>query len=828
MSQLYQQFFFLFSAVPKHIKPWQLTSLRGVIFFSLLLSLGQSPAYGQRLAAGDSFTVTVRSDGSLWAWGWNIKGEVGDGTTTMRTTPLQVGTATNWRSVASCDYHTLAIRTDGTLWGWGDNGAGQLGLGHNTDQLVPVQVGTAQWRSVAVGPAHTVGVRADGTLWAWGQNGSGQLGDGTTTSQTSPIQIGTDTTWRSATAQEQQTLALRRNGTLWGWGDNFFGQLGLGVLANPKQLMPVQVGTATWQSVSTCYHHTAAVRTDGTLWTWGQNNSGQLGDGTTYSSDVPHQIGTATTWRSATAGQTWMLGIQTDGSLWGWGYGPLGDLAIPTASYGALVPTRSGTATTWQAVVTGGGHTVAVQTDGSLWAWGSGGSGQIGSSLLIPDPQFAPIPLPSPATWQSIAVGTHYMVGLRPDGTLWSWGDSFGGQLGNAPVGGYQFRPVQVGTDTWQQVAAGDAHTVAVRADGTLWAWGNNLAGQLGLGSSAGYNQFAPGQVGTDTNWRSVAAGLSHTVAVRTDGSLWAWGLNADGQLGDGTTTTRLRPVRIGTGTTWQSVAAGATHTLAVRQDGTLWAWGNDQYGQTGNGTNSLAPVQVGTDTNWQQVAAGKQHTLALRTNGTLWTWGNGQYGRLGLGTTTTQYLPAQVGTATWQSIAAGDTHSLAVRTDGTLWGWGYNSLGVLGDPGTVATFVLQPVQVGTTTTWQRVSTNTGHSAFVRTDNSAWVCGSNRLGQLGTPSDSYSPLLILTEGLALAVRPSSIATLQLLPNPAHDQVQLPGAGSSTALRLFDLQGRLLRTGTGRRLLLQELPAGVYLLQAKEAGQGIRTARLQVE
>ena len=794
------------------------------LFLGLLLGL--SPlAYGQRIAAGASFTATVRPDGTLWTWGENFYGQLGTGTTTLQPTPQQTGTATNWQSVASCDYHSLAIRTDGTLWGWGQNGTGQLGLGNTTDQLVPVQVGTATWRSVAAGPRHTVGVRRDGTLWAWGQNGSGQLGDGTTVGQTSPIQIGTDTTWRSVTAQELQTLALRRNGTLWAWGDNFFGQLGLGILANTKQLTPVQVGTATWQSVSTCYHQTAAVRRDGTLWTWGQNSSGQLGDGTTYSSDVPHQIGTATTWRTATVGQTWMLGIQTDGSLWGWGSngGLLGD----NTTTQHLVPTRSGTGTTWQAVVSGSGHTVAVQTDGSLWAWGAGGNGQIGSSLLILYSQFAPIPLPSPATWQSIAVGANYMVGLRPDGTLWSWGDSFGGQLGNAPPGGYQFRPVQVGTDTWQQVAAGGNHTVAVRTDGSLWAWGSNQYGQLGVGASV-TNQFTPLQVGTDTNWQSVSAGLSHTVAVRTDGTLWAWGLNADGQLGDGTTTARIRPVRIGSGTTWQSVAAGSNYSLAVRQDGTLWAWGNDQYGQTGNGNNSLAPVQVGTATDWQQVAAGKQHTLALRTSGTLWAWGYNQYGHLGLGTTTTQYLPTQVGTATWQSIAAGDMHSLAVRTDGTLWGWGYNSLGVLGDPGTAATFVLQPVQVGTATTWRRVSTSTGHSAFIRADNSAWVCGSNRLGQLGTPSDSYSPLLILTEGLALATRPAALAPLLLLPNPAHDQVQLPGAASTTTLRLLDLQGRLLRTGTGRQLSLQGLPIGLYLLQASENGQSIRTARLQVE
>lgn len=800
---------------------------------SQLLGLGCHPAYAQRVAAGLNLTVTVRPNGTLWAWGRNILGEVGDGTTVPQPLPVQLGTATNWRSVTSSDYHSLALRQDGTLWAWGDNGNGQLGTGSSASQPVPVQVGTATtWRSVATGQSHTVAVRTDGTLWAWGRNEKGEVGDGTTTPRLAPVQIGTDTTWRTVTAHNLQTLALRRDGTLWAWGENFYGQLGLGVLAQATpQLTPTQLGTATWQSVTTCYHQSAAVRTDGTLWTWGQNYDGQLGDGTTYNASVPHQIGLATTWRTVVAGPDRMLAVRTDGSLWGWGQNSSGQLGDST-TLARLVPTRIGSAATWREVAAGSGHTAGVQADNSLWAWGYGGSGGVGSPLLVPGTHTStPTQLSTPSTWQSLALGADYTIGLRPDGTLWAWGRDLSGQLGNqalATLQYTQYTPAPVGSaTTWQQVAAGNAHTVAVRRNGTLWAWGNNTYGQLGLGTAIVNNQFSPVQVDTSTAWRSVVAGFGHTVAVRRDGTLWAWGLNGNGQLGDGTTITRKKPVQIGTATTWQRVAVGPNCTLAIRTDGTLWSWGENQYGQTGNGTNALFPVQVGSATTWWQVAAGKRHTLALHQDGTLWAWGDNSDGQLGLGTILNSYGPVQVGTDHWQSIAAGEAHSLAIRTDGTAWGWGLNSQGRLGD--NVVTRRLTPTRIGTATTWQAVATALYHTALLRTDNTVWLCGASAAGQLGFPFLGLMPLLVLSENALLTVRPPAAAQrLYPLPNPAHDQVQLPELGATTLLQLFDLQGRLLQTTTGNSLLLRGLPSGLYLLQATEAGQTTRSVRLQVE
>ena len=367
-----------------------------------------------------------------------------------------------------------------------------------------------------------------------------------------------------------------------------------------------------------------------------------------------------------------------------------------------------------------------------------------------------------------VACGNYHTLSVRADGTLWAWGRNDDGQLGigsntNSPV------PQQVGTATnWASVAGGYFHSAAVRQDGTLWTWGRNDYGALGDGTTT--NSTVPVQVGTATNWVSVSAGLYYTMAVRADGTLWGFGYNGFGQLGQGTATNSLVPVQVGTASNWVSVSGTNSHTLAVRADGTLWAWGRNFYGQLGNGTDfttgydysfSTVPMQVGTATTWVSASASEgAHSLAVRSDGTLWSWGYNNFGQLGDGTTTNRNLPQQVGTATtWASVSGGYYHTLALQGDGTRWGFGYNGSGVLGRGANVYASSNVPVQTDVAT-WVSVSAGQSHSVGEQSCRAVWAWGDNSFGQVGDNSGSgshYAPVLIFNPVSLLSFTPGGAA-----------------------------------------------------------------------
>ena len=211
-------------------------------------------------------------------------------------------------------------------------------------------------------------------------------------------------------------------------------------------------------------------------------------------------------------------------------------------------------------------------------------------------------------------------------------------------------------------MATGRAHVVALKMDGSLWSWGSNSAGQLGNGTANA--ALSPVQVGSNSDWASVGAGSDYTVALKSNGSLWAWGANNFGQLGDGTAINKTSPVRIGTANDWAQIAAGYNHTLSLKYDGSLWAWGLDTSGQLGDGTavNKSVPIQIGTAKDWAQVAGGGNHTLALKHDGSLWVWGRNDRGQVGDGTTSNKLAPVRIGTANdWAQVAGGGAYTVAL-----------------------------------------------------------------------------------------------------------------------------------------------------------------------
>jgi alpha-tubulin suppressor-like RCC1 family protein len=289
---------------------------------------------------------------------------------------------------------------------------------------------------------------------------------------------------------------------------------------------------------------------------------------------------------------------------------------------------------------------------------------------------------------------------------LWAWGKNNNGNLGLGNITNYS-SPKQVGAlTTWSQASAGLYNSLAIKTDGTLWAWGWNRVGSLGLSDTI--SRSSPVQVGALTGWSKVAAQFQYfTVAIKTNGTLWAWGKNSQGQLGLGNTIYYSSPKQVGALTTWSTIGYGYRYTtsLAIKTNGTLWSWGYNGQGQLGLGnvTSYSSPKQVGALTTWSQVAGARYSSLAIKTDGTLWSWGQNDKGQLGLGNITSYSSPKQVGAlTTWSQVSAGYKFSLSTTTVGALWSWGDNVSGQLGLGNT--TNRSSPVQVGALTNWSQVS----------------------------------------------------------------------------------------------------------------------------
>ncbi len=340
--------------------------------------------------------------------------------------------------------------------------------------------------------------------------------------------------------------------------------------------------------------------TGGSLYAWGFNSSGQLGLGNTTGTSSPVQVGALTTWAnvSGSMGSTARatLATKSDGTIWAWGSGDNGRLGLgDTTNYSS--PVQIGALTNWSQPKACNSFAIALKTDGTLWAWGVNSSGQLGVGNTTN--YSSPVQIGSLTTWKFVDFG----CAIKTDNTLWMWGVNSSGQLGQSNTTGTS-SPVQVGTLTWSTVSVNNGSTIAIKSDGTLWGWGFNGSGTLGVGDTTNYS--SPVQVGALTNWSKVAiasssSGGGHALAIKTDGTLWAWGVNGSGQIGDSTTTSYSSPVQIGTLTTWAGISAGASFSLAVKTDGTLWAWGSNAQGQLGlsDTTNYSSPVQVGSSTNW-------------------------------------------------------------------------------------------------------------------------------------------------------------------------------------------------------------------------------------
>ena len=723
----------------------------------------------KQVSTGRNHVAAIKTDGTLWIWGNNTGGALGisdtQSTGFFASTPITtfVG-GTNWKQV-SCGYnYSAAVKTDGTLWTWGSSPTittNILARLFGTTILFPLLI-SSTWADTATGVAeelytfaggktHSAGIKTDGTLWTWGNNAyglirSGQLGIGdSNVERSTPVTtFAGGTTWKQVSVGYYHTAAVKTDGTLWTWGNGSNGKLGNNQLTIRSTPVTTFAGGTTWKQVACGSNHTAAIKTDGTLWTWGLGLNGRLGNAVT--ADVYTPVTTfagGTTWKQVSAGDTHTAAIKTDGTLWIWGSNlnmQLGINQLTSINKSTPVTTFAG-GTTWKQVSCGVLHTAAVKTDGTLWIWGSGSTGRLGNAITTGSRSTPVTTFSGGTNWKQVACGSNHTAAIKTDGTLWTWGFNGNGQLGNNSTSSRTI-PVTTfaGGTTWKQVAAGDTHTIALRDDGTtkeLFSFGNNVRGQLG--SSVANN--VPGQVFSYTNnWKQVSCDAisEHIGAIKTDGTLWTWGNGSNGKLGNAIITgIRSTPVTtFAGGTNWKQVSCGNDHTAAIKTDGTLWTWGRNSAVQLGNNTATNVSTPVTTfagGTNWNEVSCG-YHTAAVKTDGTLWTWGANFNGNLGTNDLLNKSTPVTTfaGGTTWKQVSSGQSHTLALSDDTInkrLFVFGSNTNGILG----IRLSIFNPVTTfAGGTNWKQVDAKLTHTAAVKTDGTLWTWGSNGTGQLGT------------------------------------------------------------------------------------------------
>lgn len=345
----------------------------------------------------------------------------------------------------------------------------------------------------------------------------------------------------------------------------------------------------------------------------------------------------------------------------------------------------------WETVSVGERHVVGIQTNGTLWSWGYNGDyGALGSGNNWT--YNSPTQIGSGADWKEINAGKVHSFAIKENGTLWGWGSNLKGNLGSGSTALYSLTPVQIGVSQWKMARAWSNQSVGIKNDGTLWGWGDNQDATVGDGTFI--NRSTPVLINNSTNWKMVSCNLSRNIALKEDGTIWAWGLNspsfgflpADPVGGQAYVKV---PSQIGLDTNWKYAVAGNGYFLAIKNDNTLWAWGGNAGGCLGNNSTTAVPwpTQIGTDTDWEMLEADSFSSFAIKMDGTLWVWGRNMLGNLGNGTQTDLLVPTQINTSSdWKTVTTSYNSTTALKEDGSLYSWGSNEFGTFGD----GTFVNQ------------------------------------------------------------------------------------------------------------------------------------------
>lgn len=736
-----------------------------------------------QIVSGNRHTCVLTVGGGVQCWGNNSYGQLGDGTQTDHSLPMTVvGLAQGAKQLDASDDQTCAVMNNGGVKCWGGSDSGDEGL----QQFKPASRNAAQTTqtithvlpidiqglhtpitTVAVGQTHICTLSSAGGVQCW-TNGDYYASSSIVTS-TTPVDIpGLTSGIKALVSGSNHICALTDSGGVKCFGDNYDGQLGNG--SNSAVVTPTNVVglTSGVVALSGGAYHTCAVLNNGSLKCWGDNYSGQLGDGSKTVRYAPVDVVDLSSGvSSVTAGYSHTCAVLTNGAAKCWGNNSSGELGDSTTD---LRTTPSSVVTLNRNVIqitAGGSHTCALLNSGVVKCWGSNSSGQLGNGTDSTRTTLISVAGLSSGV-SEIAAGSNVTCAVTNGGGAKCWGEGYAGALGDGTT---IARPAPIDVQGLggpvSKIMTSGNHTCALLTSGGVQCWGYNLSGQLGDNTTT--NQLLPvNVVGLASGVVQIALGYSHSCALLNTGGVKCWGANYYGELGDNTTINRGTPVDVfGLTAGVQAITAGDLHSCALLSGGGVRCWGYNGYGQLGDGStvNRITPVNVTTLLSGVSVVtAGGYHTCAVKTNGVVQCWGYNGYGQLGDGTTTTQVFPTNVNglNSSATNITASYNHTCAIISTGGVKCWGYNGYGQLGN-GT-ETSSLVPVDVvglgalsgaaqtvGVAETASALKLGEYHSC-IRTNSSGVKCwGANFSGQLGdssawrtVPDDVVTPCRTLT------------------------------------------------------------------------------------